>query len=78
MKTTSTVIAIFAIIAAVGIGSVSAGLLQTAHADKNCSVGKTIKDKPSDWGKRVSENAKETGGNGDVFSGFNEQCHSSR
>lgn len=81
MKTTTTIIAIFAIIDVMGIGSVAAGLIQTVHADKNCSVGKAIQGIRSDgtsgqeWGQVVSDHAQQ-GCNGETFSGFNANCHS--
>jgi len=54
------------------------GLLQSVSADKDCSVGKALKDKPSgnEWGKAVSEYSKENQGAGEIFSGYNERCHS--
>jgi hypothetical protein len=71
------VFAIAAIAASLGmiVGMATVPYSQTAAADKDCSVGKAIADKPSNWGQLVSENAHAEGGNGETFSGFNAFCH---
>jgi hypothetical protein len=60
-----------------GIGSIAAGFIQAAHADKDCSVGKVISgDAGPELGKAASASAHENGGNGETFSGYNQYCHS--
>ena len=72
-----TVFAVAAIAASVGllVGMATVPYSQTAAADKDCSVGKLLRTKAADWGQAVSESARTTNGNGDVFSGYNELCH---
>jgi hypothetical protein len=48
---------------------------QQVAADKDCSVGKALRGKPSNFGEVVSDSAHQ-GGNGGVFAGFNRGCHS--
>lgn len=74
-----TIFAVAAIAASVGmiVGMATVPFSQTAAADKDCSVGLAIRDKPTgnEWGKAVSANAHAEGGNGELFSGFNAFCH---
>ena len=77
MNTKSLVI--LAIIVTGMLSISSTGLLQSASADKDCSVGKAIQEQGpgKEWGDAVSEFAKQEGGLGqEVFKTFNEGCHS--
>jgi len=73
-----TIFVVAAIAASLGliVGMATVPYGQTAVADKDCSVGKAIADKPDNWGQLVSESAHVNGGNGEIFSGFNAFCHS--
>ena len=72
-----TMLAIVATVAtfALIIGMTTVPYTQTAVADKDCSVGKALAGKPSNWGELVSDNAH-AGGNGGTFAEFNKLCHS--
>ena len=75
---TKTVLAIVTTVAtfALMIGMTTIPYTQTAAADKDCSVGRILKEsKPDNWGQLLSEEARTTNGVGDAFSGANAICH---
>jgi hypothetical protein len=73
-----TIFVVAAIAASLGliVGMATVPYSQTAAADKDCSVGRILKEsKPDNWGQLLSEEARTTNGVGDAFSGANAICH---
>ena len=75
MKTVTTIIEIFTIIAAMGIGSIVVGLTQAAHASPDCSIGQAFSQESGPQLGRAAPQAAQDGGLGELFAGYNQQCH---
>jgi hypothetical protein len=75
-NTALAIVVIATAVVLIGGLAVTVPYSQTAAADKDCSVGRTLKEsKPDNWGQLLSEQASTTNGVGDAFSGANAICH---